>query len=331
MKTTSTPAHPDPAVSQTPADAATPAPAFTTSQHPLAPLTAADLALLPGEADVRFYRKHGYFVSPVIFTEAEIDAAHDAQERFYAGARDAGLDLPARSRGWTRGPGLRKNDYASLRMSSLAALVRKPILGAIAARLAGVDVIRLWHDQLLYKPSEAADAPPANVGWHTDKGYWKSATSENLLTAWIPFHACDNAAGTITMVDGSHRWPDNTTSLDFFNSDLDGLENRFETGGEPVRKVPMLLQKGQVSFHHCLTIHGSGPNRSGLPRRSMAVHLQDGGNRYDRTPLNGQPRRHGNDDLLRRDADGYPDYSDPTACPVLHDADAQIASNGLNA
>jgi ectoine hydroxylase-related dioxygenase (phytanoyl-CoA dioxygenase family) len=101
-----------------------------------------------------------------------------------------------------------------------------------------------------------------------------------MVTAWIPFHDCTAEMGTITMIDGSLHWPDNTEKLNFFSSDLEGLEREFDSGGRSVVKVPVDLEKGQVSFHHCLTIHGSGPNRGTAPRRSIAVHLQDEANRW---------------------------------------------------
>ncbi len=277
-------------------------------------------ALLPTDEEVAFYREHGYYVSRKIFTEAELDAAVEGSERFYRGERDHEPPPGMKWKGWTpeQGDVLRKNDWASLEQDALAALVRKPVLGAIAARLAGAEEIRLWHDQLLYKPIDNPDKP-ANVGWHTDKGYWKTCTSENMLTAWIPFHDCDGRMGTISMVDGSHLWPDNTKNLDFFSSDLAGLERHFVTGGHDVVKVPVALEKGQVSFHHCLTIHGSGPNKSDRPRRSIAVHLQDGPNRWrEYRGEGGGLASHGNDFLVRKDAEGNPDYTDPLICPSLY-------------
>jgi hypothetical protein len=122
-----------------------------------------------------------------------LDAAERGMERFYAGDHDRTLpDLPA-TRGWQPSDGdiLRKNDYASLRVRELAALVRHPSVGATAAALSAAAGIRLWHDQLLYKP---VDRPgiSARVGWHTDRQYWQSCSSEDMLTAWVGFHDVDD-------------------------------------------------------------------------------------------------------------------------------------------
>jgi len=284
-------------------------------------LTPDQLALLPSDEDVQFYQEHGYYHSRTLFSAEEMDAVLAASERFYAGEVDEpSVEVPYLDRFRPKesyGAGLRKSDYSSMYSHGLRWLVTHPLLGAIAARLSGSPHIRLWHDQLLYKPPQDP-LKPTNVGWHTDRGYWKTCTSPDMLTAWIPFHDCDTEMGTITMIDGSQHWPDNTNNLDFFSSDLDGLERKFSTGGQPIIKVPMSLLKGQVSFHNCLTIHGSGPNLSAQPRRAIAVHLQDEANRYQEyTYPDGRPAQHANDHLCRQ-VDGFPDYTDPDFCPVLY-------------
>ena len=276
------------------------------------------LDLLPTDEDVAEYQARGFYLSRKIFTDEEIDAALAGSERFYAGQYEE-PPLPGLDRfrpGGDYGSKLRKNDYSTFFVPDLAHLVHHPLIGAIAARLAGTPQIRLWHDQLLYKPMDG-EGVKANVGWHTDRGYWKTCSSSNMLTAWIPFHDCTQEMGTITMIDGSQHWPDNTERLDFFMHDLNALEQNFVTGGREVRKIPMNMLKGQVSFHHCLVIHGSGPNFSGQPRRSIAVHLQDASNHYQEYRHgNGSLAHHCNDELARQ-VNGVPDYADPVLCPVL--------------
>ena len=220
-------------------------------------LTDAQKALLPTDADVSRYRETGWYKSGKLFTDDEIADAVESSDRFYAGewsdpfsAKDRlaavrdGNFLP--EPGTDHGVRLRKHDFASLLVPGLAALVRHPLIGAVAARLAGDDV-RLWHDQLLWKPVQE-DGMKANVGWHTDRGYWKTCSSTDLLTAWIPFHDCDAAMGTITMVDGSLHWPDNTADLNFFSSDLDGLESKFNTGASRWLKYPSNCSKAKCRF-----------------------------------------------------------------------------------
>jgi ectoine hydroxylase-related dioxygenase (phytanoyl-CoA dioxygenase family) len=177
-------------------------------------------------------------------------------------------------------------------------------------------------DQLLWKDPQEPGMK-ANVGWHTDRGYWQCCASENMVTAWVPFHDSNEEIGTITMIDGSHTWSaENNSSLNFFDSDLDALEQKIVSGGKPVHKVPMILPTGHVSFHHCRLIHGSGPNQSNRPRRSVAVHLQDDANEYRRfvNPKSGNIAGHYNVEFCRKTDDSQPDFSDPEICPTLFPA-----------
>jgi len=276
-------------------------------------------ALLPSPEDVARYRQTGYYISKKLYSTDELDSAIAASERYYAGLTKREIALPNNrtySLAWYPGDGvdcLRKNDFSTLVVPELDALLRKPILGLIAALLCGDDV-RLWHDQLLYKPPSNDDAPQS-VGWHTDYGYWRTCSSDSMLTAWVPFTDMDKSIGTITFVEGSMHWPENN-HLNFFSSDLSGLEKQFNSGGAPVVKVPAILQRGQVTFHHSKTIHGSGPNCTQNPRRSIALHLQPASNQYREIYDNDQLVSHPNDGLTA-DKQGHPNYADPTYCPVV--------------
>jgi hypothetical protein len=291
-------------------------------------LTEEERALLPSDDDVRFYAEHGWYLSRKLFTDTEIDALVAASERFYAGKRSRGLpSRPARLAYWepAQGPIQRHNDYVHYESDDIACILRKPLLGAVAARLAEAGEIRVFQSTLIYKPPVAGE--PSNiVPWHFDKHYWQSSTSEKMLTAFIPFHDCGPEMGTITMVDGSHLWKeiggdDNTTRhfAERDRSELDQLltENAAYNNAE-VAKIPMSIPKGHVSFHHCKTYHGSGANVSADPRRAISFHLQDGGNEYRRFQrADGSVVEYNHDTLVRRTPDGRPDYADPDYCPVL--------------
>jgi hypothetical protein len=278
-------------------------------------MTQSYAAMLPADEDVAFYQEHGYWISGPILPDGVIDAAERGMERLYALDTDRVLPDGKLRHGWRPDDGdvLRKNDYASLVIDELAALVRQPVIAACAARLSGAEVIRLWHDQLLYKPSDPVGS--ANVGWHTDRQYWRTCSSESMLTAWVPFHDVGAAQGVVSFVDGSHRWPEEVV-LDFFNTDLSRLGTLRVT--HRVEVVTHDIPRGGMSFHHCRTVHGSGPNRSGQQRRSLAVHLQPGDNEFvPRHDDDGNLISHGNDLLCRRTAGGQPDYSDSAVCPQL--------------
>ena len=293
-----------------------------------APLTVQERSLLPTDADVEFYAEHGWYLSQKLLTDDEADGLVAASERYYAGERNRRLPArPATLAYWepSHGNVQRHNDYVHYEHDGLARLLCKPLIGAVAARLARADEIRVFQSTLIYKPP-AASEPSNIVPWHFDKHYWSSSTSDTMLTAFIPFHDCGEDMGTITMIDGSHRWRevgrDDSVTQHFAQRAATDMERLLEENAAynhtAVVKVPMVIPKGHMSFHHCRIYHGSGPNRSARPRRAVSFHLQDGGNTYRPFVLStGEVLAYNHDMLVRRLPDGRPDYADPDFFPVL--------------
>jgi hypothetical protein len=291
-------------------------------------LTDSDRELLPTDEDVQFFAEHGWYLSQKLLTDEEVDELTAASDGFYAGARDRLLPFhPPKIAYWRpeQGPVQRHHDYVHYESDAIARILRKPLIGAVAARLAQAAEIRIFQSTMIYKPPIAGE-PTNIVPWHFDKHYWSSSSSEKMLTAFIPFHDCGPEMGTITMVDGSNNWQEigarDSTVLHFAERDKSELEQMLienaEYNGAQVNKVQMNIPRGHMSFHHCRTYHGSGPNVSGRPRRAISLHLQDGDNAFREFRLSsGELAGYNHDALVRRTADGRPDYSDPEYCPVL--------------
>lgn len=277
-------------------------------------------ALLPTEEDVAFYEEHGWYISKKVISEKIIAEAIAGIERFYRGERDANLPEGIAGSDWKPSDGhrvVRNNAFVSLQNKQLQNLVLQPIIGAIAAKLARSREIRLLDDQLVCKPPQTKTCHTA-TGWHADRAYWSTCSSNNLLTAWIPFHDCNQSRGPLVVLDKSHKWS-NTQDTRYFNHhNLEEIENKFRQQGHKVVKVPIILEKGQISFHHCWTIHGSLPNYSNSFRLAIAVHLQDDDNRYQ-TCWNhkGEPIHIDNEYLCRKLPNGEPDFCDPAVFPVI--------------
>jgi ectoine hydroxylase-related dioxygenase (phytanoyl-CoA dioxygenase family) len=278
-----------------------------------------DETMLPSAADVAFYREHGYFVSRHVVPDDVIRNALLGIERHFNGQQDEALDEEGFS-DWRPGddPAFRNVEFLALRNVRVRSLALLSVIGAIAAALAGSDETRLWDDQLVWKEPATADDTGAVVGWHTDRAYWHTCTSEQMLTAWIPLHDCPAVMGPLRVVDGSHRWTFTDEMRSFKNKDLQALDPLIDRHDFEDRVRVLELERGQVSFHHCRTIHGSGPNHGSVPRVSLAVHLQDGANRWqEHRNEAGAPWELVNDRLARKGADGTPDYTDPAIFPVL--------------
>ncbi|WP_316239477.1 phytanoyl-CoA dioxygenase family protein [Bradyrhizobium sp. SZCCHNR1015] len=273
--------------------------------------------LAPTEQEIASYRQHGWYLSRLVIPSELIDDALYDMERHYAGERGRPL-LAEHYVEWQPGrPGLRLTDYMSLQYESFQQLVSYPAIGGIAARLTGLPPIRLFHDQLIYKPP-AEPGSLAIVGWHTDRAYWRTCSSEHMLTAWVAFQDCEAQMGALRFIEGSHLWDGTLGMKSFYDEDVARLEAELSREHREFRVSSPALRKGQVMFHNSRTIHGSPPNRSELPRIALAIHLQDGTNCYVKVKdEHGHPVVHVIDTLCRSTADGNPDYSDPDICPVL--------------
>ncbi|MFC9967437.1 phytanoyl-CoA dioxygenase family protein [Nocardia ignorata] len=291
-------------------------------------LTSAEKELLPSDDDVEFYREHGWFITPRLFTEEAVDDALDALEAHQRRERD--YELPGEIDelyDWTPGAvhQIRFNDYVALTNRRLRDFMLRPIVAAVAARLAQTSQIRLWQSSIVYKQPQTGGGD-TTIGWHAERAYLRTCTSTNMVTAWIALQDCDESMGPVVMIDGSHRWPDTEEirairyGRTFFGADPALLQDRLERTGMPLRTVPMLLRKGEVSFHHCLTLHGSGPNLSGRARVGATVDMQDRPNLYQAVYDEvGELLTTANDRMCRRLPNGDFDYSDPAICPVLWD------------
>lgn len=127
--------------------------------------------------------------------------------------------------------------------------------------------IRLFHDQIQYKPAQTGGV---NM-WHQDSPYWPILQPKDVqLTAWVALDDVDEENGCMSMVPGSQRWGDKVAFLHTLK-DFGAMPDSFEEHPVAVKTCP--VEKGVVHFHHPLTWHGSGANKSGRPRRAIALHF----------------------------------------------------------
>jgi phytanoyl-CoA hydroxylase len=158
---------------------------------------------------------------------------------------------------------------------AVAELVLNERIGRLAAELAGVDGVRLWHDQALFKPARANP-----TGWHLDVPYW-SFTSPDALSMWLALDDATPENGCLYFIPGSHlaRKYDNVD----IGKDLGALFEIYPEWRdiEPVA-APMLA--GSAAFHNGLTAHAAGANMTSRPRRAMTLQFMPEGATFNGTP-----------------------------------------------
>ena len=146
----------------------------------------------------------------------------------------------------------------------LAELIRHPgILGPVQDLL-GPDLL-CWTVNLFRKPAN----DPSFVSWHQDATYWGLVPAE-VLTAWVALSDTTPANGCMRIVPGSCA-----QQLHHVNRPDDhNLLTRGQTIERPVdeaRAEDVLLTPGQMSLHHVMAVHGSGPNTTDEPRVGIAI------------------------------------------------------------
>jgi ectoine hydroxylase-related dioxygenase (phytanoyl-CoA dioxygenase family) len=143
--------------------------------------------------------------------------------------------------------------------------------------------VQLLQDSVLYKPAQDG----GSVKWHQDHTYVGYLTPPRVVSLRIALVAEDERSGCMRVVDGSHRWGPvsevRALSEPRIDSVLPLLSPEKRAAVESARSLE--LEAGDVSLHHCLTLHGSGPNRTGRPRKTIILRMFDGECRLDRSRL----------------------------------------------
>lgn len=145
--------------------------------------------------------------------------------------------------------------------------------GALVANALGAARVQLLQDSLLFKPAHTG----GSVDWHQDRtyiGYLEPAQVATLRIALLPE---DEGNGCMRVVPGSHRWghigADQSLTAASVTSLLPHLSDEQRAAVADARSLP--LEPGDISIHHCLTLHGSPPNHSDRPRRTILLRMFD--------------------------------------------------------
>jgi ectoine hydroxylase-related dioxygenase (phytanoyl-CoA dioxygenase family) len=150
----------------------------------------------------------------------------------------------------------------------MARLMLDERLGEAAGTLAGVDGIRIWHDQALIKQ------PYGNpTAWHLDNPYW-SFSSRDAISIWVALDRATLANGCLWYLPGTHKvatW--NNSGIGENMRDLFKVYPEWQT----MQAVPVPVAAGSAVFHNGLVAHGAGANMTPRARPAMTcAYMPDG-------------------------------------------------------
>ncbi|MEM6588310.1 MAG: phytanoyl-CoA dioxygenase family protein [Pseudomonadota bacterium] len=224
-------------------------------EAPLSPVSLNDGHLDP--ADVSRYRDEGYLRPIPVFSAQEAGRLRNDLENLEKTWLTADLPHPLNTY-------KRVNSHCVIPMAHRIAADAR-VLDVIEGIL-GPDIL-IWSVEFFIKEPQTKSI----VTMHQDLTYWGFGAVDQLLTAWIALSPATTASGCMNFVKGSHKNPilPHEDTYDKNNLLSRGQEIKVDVAEKD--RVPAELQPGQMSLHHGLMIHGSGPNVTDDRRIAVAI------------------------------------------------------------
>jgi len=245
------------------------------------------------EALVRDYREHGHVLVRGLASADEVAAYRPALRT--AGAKGRYDHRPLEERGtygrafvqmfnlWTHDARAKRFVYARR-------------FAGVAARLMGVDGVRLYHDQALFKEPGGGPTP-----WHQDQFYWP-LDSPHTITLWMPLVPIDIEMGPMVFASGSHRLGGLGDHAIGEASEI-AFQQMVDERGLAVTSPPAYAP-GDATFHAGWTLHRAGGNTTDRMREVMTIIYFADDTRVG--PLDHPARRFDRDTWLSGCAPGEP-------------------------
>ncbi len=146
---------------------------------------------------------------------------------------------------------------------SVARFVLAKRFASIAAKLLGVDKVRVYHDQALYKEPYGGLTP-----WHQDQHYWPLDTNK-CVTMWMPLIDVTKQMGTLNFASGTGNvgYLGDMPISDESEKLLSDMCK--ERGFSIVNHGDM--NAGDATFHSGWCLHGAPQNSSNIMREAMTI------------------------------------------------------------
>ena len=222
------------------------------------------------DEQVAFFNENGFLAGVKMLDVAQInflrdelseiaDTKHPAHELYYEFHSNESTDpstiLFHALGAWRIGPGFHD-------------VLWNPRFLVAASQLLGNVPVRFWHDQLFWKPAKKGGV----VAWHQDYSYWTRTKPVAHLTCWCALDDATKENGCLQYVAGSHLW--GLLPKPVLAGDIQGIKDFLNDEQKEQFDRPRFaeVKAGEAIFHHSLTLHGSGENKSDKPRRAFVIN-----------------------------------------------------------
>ena len=210
-----------------------------------------------GDALIAQYWSQGYlFPVPVVSAR---EALHWRQEFEALESKwlDNGLPLPLNTY-------KRVNSNVVMEMS--ARISADPRILDVIEGILGPNILVYGAEYFIKEPRS-----PQIVSMHQDLTYWGLGATSGMVTMWLALSDVTRASGCMDFVAGSHKHPILPHTDTFDDNNLLSRGQEVAVDVAETDKTAIEISPGQISLHHGLTIHGSGPNVSDDRRIGFVV------------------------------------------------------------
>jgi ectoine hydroxylase-related dioxygenase (phytanoyl-CoA dioxygenase family) len=138
----------------------------------------------------------------------------------------------------------------------------------IAAQLLGVEKVRLYHDQALFKEPGGGKTP-----WHQDQYYWPLDT-DKTVTMWMPLVDIEEGMGMLTFASKTQQ---EKLPLMEISDASEELISKYVTDKNFEIVAQKTMKAGDATFHRGWTLHAAPGNESNTMREVMTIiYFADG-------------------------------------------------------
>lgn len=223
------------------------------------------------EEQISFFKENGFLAGVKMLDNAQInflrnelaeiaDVNHPGHKYYYEFHSNESTDpstiLFHALGAWRIGPGFHD-------------VLWNPRFLVAASQLLGDVPVRFWHDQLFWKPAKKGGV----VAWHQDYSYWTRTKPVAHLTCWCGLDDATKENGCLQYIAGSHRW--GLLPKPALAGEIQGIKDFLNDEQKKQFDNPKYaeVKAGEAIFHHSLTLHGSGENKSDKPRRAFVINV----------------------------------------------------------
>ncbi|MFN0089368.1 MAG: phytanoyl-CoA dioxygenase family protein [Acidimicrobiales bacterium] len=147
-------------------------------------------------------------------------------------------------------------------------IAASPVFAAcrdVASHLLGRPA-KFFFDHAIRKPAEVG----AGTAWHQDRAYNLDEPQRERVHFWIPMHDVDLDGGCMQFIPSSTAWG----LLPHHPIEADPARHTLEAEGDyDPDAVAVPLRLGDVSAHHPLVLHKTGPNISKVERTALILQF----------------------------------------------------------